>query len=559
MSAMMANDIQTKCTTLQKFWMEREKKFKDWYQLLTLFDKFAQENMESFVGNDPRTFWNMSKFLLTPRPMVHRILLDGLTKSEAASASNLEEGFTRAWGINDRNHRRRGRGTWWEEFVGQLTLLGWYSVFVMATPKELIAEIWNPAHVFPKFGESGLIECSHIYPMTAPEANKLVSMKEWAVPTRKFTTKVNLYDWWILDDNGEVNNAIVIGDHVAKDLIVEPSFNGVIPIICGPVGGIPDDGTLSPRDEWKGNLGQSIFATDEKVYQAFNKLMSFMQQLMRDTAQARWVVKTRSPGVVKPADIFKRGAVFEFAPDEDMYPVPVNPIPIELKSHLIEIQGMIQRGSLSWLLFGNIMQEISAYTMSQVANSSQQVLDPYHQTIMYVASEIDNRWKDSIIRLGMKPLGIEVPQELPEHAEFDAIYKISIPGDLLQRANAARMLSPNIKFSQRTIMDTMFPEIKDPVREIASANADDAMMHPAWKLVSLVRAFEEQAKFLTEFGDTQGAQLFQASADNLKKQMMLEPVQEEVAALPPGEQAPTGAEGEVATRQPLPRRGLSPI
>ena len=82
-----AGEIVSEAKGLHDAYIDRDKMFAEWYSLLQLDDVLKQANMESFVGNDPRTTWNMAVYLLQPRPFVHQIATtDGTTLSVQAQA-----------------------------------------------------------------------------------------------------------------------------------------------------------------------------------------------------------------------------------------------------------------------------------------------------------------------------------------------------------------------------------------------------------------------------------------------------------------------------------------
>lgn len=531
---MKGTDIKAECIELRKYWRVRNEQFEKWYDILSLKDELKQEGMESYVSNDPRTFYNMAMHILKPRPLVHRISVVGLDKPEMVRTSEIEEHIDGAWNRIDKQYRRRGRKPWIDEFLGILLLTGWYSIFHLATSNELIAEIWNPAEVFPVYGDEGLIGCAHIYPLSYGEANRMCKSHEWLIP-RLFTTKVSLYDLWKLDNEGNVTNSIAIDDIVVKDLTIKREFDGKIPILIAPVGGLPDRGAIKKsNDDWKKTLGQSIFATNEGVYYSHNKQITYLLQLLRDTANPRWVEKTRAGNVLKEEDLFKRGAIFSITPEEDVGTLPVPPIPVELTASKRDTEAEVQRGSLPWFLYGSMLQQISGFTMSQIVAAAQQILSPYHDAVMDAVTDVDNFWLTQEMKHDLHPYGFKFPENTPKDIEMEAVYSIFIPGDIVQRATAARMLSPDIKLSQATTMDLMFPEITNPLKEIAKANADEAQAHPISRMIDLISGLEEQARFLKDMGDNSGAMLYAKSAAFLRQQITREQLQPSARREAPG-------------------------
>ena len=63
--------IRLDIATLKRFWYQRNRQFKEWYELLILIDKLASKGMESYVSNEPQTFYNMAHYLLTKGELSH--------------------------------------------------------------------------------------------------------------------------------------------------------------------------------------------------------------------------------------------------------------------------------------------------------------------------------------------------------------------------------------------------------------------------------------------------------------------------------------------------------
>lgn len=514
-----AEDVVKRCNDLKAFWLERNKKFKEWYSLVEMEDKLKQDKMESFVGNDPRASFNLILSLLEQR-IPHRIASADLTTDLAAAAGDVEEFFEVAWADIFEQYRRRGR-YWLHDFLGLMLSTGWYNVFATITMDgtRCIAEIWHPSQVFQNWDDD-LVECAHAFPATPMEARRLILRLGWNVePPRQ---KVTVSDYWFLDDGGRVHNTIALGKDLVKPDTVEMRFKR-IPIFTAPVGGLPDIGLMGPVGEanrWKAEMGQSLLATNENIYNSWNKWWTFSMQVMRDTAQPRTFERSRSgKPIIKAEDLFKRGAIFRGTPEDSIDFLVPPPIPIELRASQLDMEAMMQRGGPSWAMYGNIQQQMTAYVMSQVAASANQIAKPFHQGAIFALSDIDNFWLQMIRDLGYKPYNWEIPKELPENVKVTADYEIRIPGDLVQRATTARMLDPEFTLSPMRVMEELFPEIKNPLKELAQIRAARAERHPITVVIATIVAFREEAEKLRKARDTVSSQLYSNAANLLESQL----------------------------------------
>jgi len=539
-----ADNVITASNKLKGKWATRNRKFQDWYNIITLKNELEQAGMESVAGNDPRTGFNLGLHLLTSSIISHRIPSDDLSEDEIAAASYLERFISKhGWSRLENRYRRKGRQSWLRDMVALLLATGWYSVFAVPTDAELIAEVWHPADVFADFGDDELVECAHIYSISAAEANRKVKTMGWGIRGR-INSSLNVYDHWRFDGDGDVVNAIVLGRELVKDYTKHTQLNR-IPWFVSPVGGLPDRGSLSQGAKWQEHFGESLVATNEDLTLNYNKLLTFAQQLMRDTANPRWVEKSRGDTpILKEENMFKRGAIFRMTPEDDVGALQVPAIPVEIRTMLFDYQNMLQRGMFPWILFGNIQQQITGYAMSQIASAAIQTLTPYYLAIKGLLSDIDNFWLEGLLKNGNRPYRFEKPANFPEDVEFDVDFNLDIPGYTLQRITAARMVDPDFKLSTSTTMDKFFPEVKDPMGEQARARRDMAMSHPKSILVDQIIAVREQARRLREAEDVDSAELYEKLAKSLE------------AELGVADQPPTTATRANVPREAMPREAM---
>ena len=547
---MDAKGIIARCGKLKSDWSSRDRKIRSWYDVLTLKDELKQDGMESVTSNDPRTGFNLGKHLMTSSIIAHKIPTEELEAEGIASTSYLEGYVTKRWVEHEKRYRSMGRQSFKGEMVSLMLATGWLVVFSMVERDRIWSDVWNPIEVYPRFGPDGLIEVARIYTMTPAIANRRIKVMGWDVPT-PITHNVSFYNYWGYDDNGDVANAMVLGQNFVKEPTVDPTLSelGVIPVFITPVGGLPDQGSITGR--WQEHFGESIVATNEELIKNYNKMLTFAQQLMRDTAQPRWFEQSSGEvPILREEDLFKRGAIFRGSPGDNIGPLPVPATPVELRTMLFDYQNMLQRGLFPWAIFGNIQMQMSYLAMANVASAALQVLTPYMDALRGVLTDIDNFWVNMIRKNNYKPYGFKPPIALPDDVEFDVQADIEIPGYLIQRATVARMLDPSIRLSTDTVMDRMFPEIRDPLREQAKARKDDAMLHPKAVLVDQIMAYREQARLLRNSGDVDTAKLYEKLATSLEAELSPMPQQPQQA----GARTPTEYAEESMMREVFPTR-----
>ena len=552
-----AVSITTRGDELRRFWEPRNIKMRSWYRLIQMVDELKTEKMESFVGNDPRSLYNLVLHMLDV-PLPHRMEQEDLTDIELSNAvSSVGKFYNTAWTDVATTFRRKNpRQSLNRTRLGFLLATGWYSEVSMVTDdgKRCLLDVWNPAETFPMWeGDIGLSEVAHIFKIGIGHAKGMAAKNNWTDLSNgtRFAPKggrhLDVYDYWWMEVSTTFPFTMVIWNAIVVDSILvkfEPTRFKRWPIYVAPVGGLPDMGALSagqfsgsgteafsstlklqtqPQtdfERWKAELGQSIVATNENIYRTWNKWWSYSLQLLRDTAQPRVFERSRSgKAIVRPEDIFKRGAIFRGGPDDSVDYLSAPPIPLELRSTQLDLEAMMQRGGVSWAMFGSVQGQITAFVMSQIAASANQIIRPFHQAFINLNEDEDNDWREDIEERGVKPYDFTWPSIIPKHSRVKADYEVEIPGDLVQRATTARMLDPDFRLSYTYVINKLFKDIKDPLRERAMVRADQAEMHPSNAVIALVQYYRRQADYLDSIGDSESAKLYRLSAEAALAQM----------------------------------------
>ncbi len=532
------DSLSKQVAPLVKYWAPRNKQMKEWYKLIQLKDELATADMESFVGNDPRSSFNLILHMLDV-PIPHRIPTELITVDNLAASGQVETLFARAWRDVHKTHRKSGKESWMRTFLGFLLATGWYSVFAQLTPDgtKCSAHIFNPYSVYPNW-DGELFECARVFTLPPAQANNMVKRAGWST-RQPFTKNVDGIDFWYLDDGGKPHNIVSLSKEIVKTDKLESRFNEVgIPILVGPCGGLPDDGLLtSDVGDLGKEVGQSIVATNEKIYKSWNKWWTFSMQLLRDTAQPRWFEKSRSgKPILDKINLFKRGSIFRGTPEDSVEALQVPAIPVEIRGNQLDMEAMMERGGVSWAAQGNFRGQLTSYVMAQVIASTAQVARPFHQAAQSVMGDIDNIWWSMIKTTSAKPYDFKMPTELDDWIEITADYEIEIPGDLIQRATSAKMLDPQFVMPFNYILGKLFPEVKNPAAAKAMIRADEAQRLPANAMIAAIDYFKKEAQ--AKGVDPDVRRLFLLAAQYTEQQM-------QQVVNPQGQQVQAAAQGQV--------------
>ena len=80
----IATRINARVDELEREWQPRRDAVSRWYKLIRLEDDLAQDGMESVIGTDPRSSYNLATWLLTPKTWSITSLKVGLSDEEIA-------------------------------------------------------------------------------------------------------------------------------------------------------------------------------------------------------------------------------------------------------------------------------------------------------------------------------------------------------------------------------------------------------------------------------------------------------------------------------------------
>ena len=529
------NMITKETQELRDFYKDRDVYINSVRELLELSQPKLDETIEieNFVSNDPRTLWNMGTFLLQPRPMTNAVTdIDGreLLGDIRAAAETIEQLLNRQWRDLNEHHMRKGSSGFYWEMVGALCATGWYSVPYGISADSLFLSHWNPMSVYPEWSDDesvGLQRLARIREISSTEAKKIADREGWFWIERSKNSTIIEHRLWKKIE-GRVYYGVSFNNDVVRELsLVRGIYD--IPVVAGGVGATPvlNGESYFYNSRGRPQMGASILDTNREVYTQFNRTLSFLQQLLHDTAFPKTYergegVSADNPIVRSREEFYKRGAHYAVPPDGEIGVIAMPPIPAEAQTQLLSYRNMIQRGGFSDTVFGNLLGQTSAIVISQAAEAAQQILIPYHQAVEYVCSEISRYWIDTMLKRPgrykfisrLERLALETFRN--ENVEYliRSNYSVQVPGDTAARILMAKQASPTWELSPETSMRMFLPEIVDPQLELAKVRAERARNHPIFETVRVANALQTSADELAE-GNPELAQIMLQAAETI--------------------------------------------
>jgi hypothetical protein len=569
---------------LANSFIDRDRGFTKWFDMLDQVDFNADKNLESFVTNDPRTLWNMSTFLLMPKPLLHRVeRMDGLplTDDEKLSARMVERLFARLWGNKDHDYKKRGGPGWIRDFLGNLTATGWFAIpYGVAAESGLFVEFLEPHTIYPEWSDDeadeGLIKLARKWELSWAASKKLAARQDWAFnfaqPMMSKRT-VTFYQLWENTEDGvfmgvaahtPTSRRMVFPWQLITDSSDEPLEE--IPYIVGGVGGLPTTaatvkrtGVSAMAQNSAGTaaastraftvrskalartrrtvMGQSILASNENVIAQFNKTMGMMMQILSDTAYIKTFEKTDGgkPIMSDPDSFSRRGFHARMGLMDDFGAIPMPGVPPDLANSLISMRNMMQRGGFSDVTFGQLAGDVTAVLMSQATGAAQQLLSPYQEGALFVFTETDRKWFKALLdtpgffrtkKQITEPevTALKVLRDIKDDLIITASYTIQVPGDLVQRVNTARFASPEFEMAPEDVIRMFMPEITDVEGALARVRKARAMATPEFAQVDIMAAFAEAGRKLESTNPSLAA-TYKAVAARMQQELTQSPAQ----------------------------------
>ena len=528
--------VKTNIQNLKQFWSARNVKFQEWYETLTLIDLLATKGMETYVSNEPQTFYNMAHYLLTKGTITHNTPLENESALELDRKAKISRGCEYLWTTIDRERQLGGSQAFVDELSFFMLVLGWYSV-VMAFNKEthlLDTQVWNPYDTYPGYANGKLVSCVHSYTLTNEEATLKVQEKGWNYTNRNTALGNVFLDDYFYREGDKLYNIILIDGQDVTNWQERENMN----LLVSPLGGFPDKGSLTRTNtrnsvgslsgivDWRKLSGRGIFEVNKTVTTHFNKWKSYITQTLRDTVQGVTQEFSATPQATVE-QLRGRGALFHYAPGEaGLQRVPPPSIPVEVQANLMELHRERQKGSFNDAVYGMVEGQ-PGYALSLLASSSaNQILYPYMDGKHFVVAEHDRFWLSNLKSSGKvfqikgKFLEKLEPKEIPEDVSIQVESQVATPKDWMERGTIANMVDKHL--DEATIITEIYG-MTDPQAIKRRRSLDRLINSPISQLVEQIAGYYSHADYLDNRGDPRQANLFRKAARALESQLGVPP------------------------------------
>lgn len=520
---MEEREVLNSISELKQQWQTRAKKMKDWYAMLKLVDTLETRNMESFVDNHPRTFFNTAHYLLTTGELTHSIAVPSDSPVEQDKRARIDRACKYLWKKIDTRLINGGSPSYISNVGFDMLLLGWFGTILTYNEETNLLDtaIWSPASTFPAYDDNYLTEVVYEYKIRQKALAVKAEKMGWNWKPRTIGSSENssVSNYFVRIDDTTYGNMVMIDGKAVTPLVERED----IKILVAPIGGFPDRGSIDSSNDWTALYGQSILETNYQINLSKNKWMSFLMQILRDNAQQKFQEFSESPQAT-PEQLRERGSLFHFQPGEGgLQPVPQSAIPLELTGILNSFERQEQRGAFSDAVYGMIDSGMAGYALSQLTSTSaNQILYPYMSAKHFIVAEADKFWlgklKEHNITFEIKGKFLEelAPDDIPDDVELEVISDIATSKDWMERATISNMLDKHL--DSDTIMTEIF-KLPDTQSIKRKKIIDDMRNHPMTKNIEMISAYKRHADYLDLLGDFEQANTFRNAASALEAQL----------------------------------------
>lgn len=517
--------INKDIASLKNYWRNRNVKFKEWFDILVLTNTLATRGMETYVSNEPMSFYNMAHYLLTKGELTHTTPIANESALELDRRAKVSRGCEYMWEMIDRDRQLAGGQPYVDELAFYLLVLGWYSKVDFFDQKVglLRSQIWNPYDVYPRYANNRMSACVHSYEIDEEEAKLKAEENGWDYKSvGTYTGRVTLDDYFTQDSNG-LHNVILIDGKPVTGWVDRPEMQ----ILVAPVAGFPDKGSLATKKSgWVKLAGRGIFEVNETVYKHFNIWKSTISQMLRDTAFGITQEFSASPQAT-PEQLRERGALFHYAPGEKgLERVQPPAMSLDMQANMLELHRERQKGGFNDAVYGMVEGQ-AGYALSLLASSSaNQILYPYMDAKHFVISESDRFWlsrlKSSKRVFQVKGQFVEKlsPTDIPDDVSIKVESQVATPKDWMERGTIGNMVDKHL--DEDTIITEIYG-LADSQAVKRRKKLDLILQSPEALLAEKIVGFYSHADYLAKRGDRRGAAIFRRLAQGMEAQIGIPP------------------------------------
>lgn len=530
MKTKIVDEILTEDADLRKYWKVRDMQILDDRSMVNLVKAPVKEGEKNWISNEPKTFFDTAKSLVSSYPPRFRMPLSINYDPEEKQKMSKTERFALAIyrQITDRQ-LSIGESYWLRDFAHWM-LSGWYAVFAHAKnvggEVYFMADLWDNITCYPWWDNEKLVRFNRSYEVDKTTAKAMVD--SWKGTGLKFELESGTLDYettrvvnhWQDDSRVvkgkikyDIKNAILIGDTLVKPLTTHPQFER-IPIFCGGVGS-PD----KTVPNWQIYKGEHIIAANRDMYDYANQILKLWVEILASTAYPNVVGQSPSgKPVIKEGELRGHGSQINLRTNEKLDLLKHAAMPTDAQNLFSLIGQWKQKGGLPDIVYGGVPFEMSGFAISQLMAAIKYKMAPYLSTMQYVMGQVITelmmqykRGKFPKVTLTTTdPYSVKKDQkffieeyskdDVPDRVFMDVTIPVTSALDKTQQIIFARqaLTEPQL-ISRETIWDEVL-EIQDSEQEYARILQDQMLNDPMIRQLGIMEQMRRKEEMFKAEG-----------------------------------------------------------
>ena len=463
---------------LKKSWKQRNDNFERAYKRREMYDRHQKAGQLSIALNDGRAFLDQAIFMLSHKqPTIHVPVLDK-PEPEQRSAGGTEVFLHGIQRQIDHDRFRMGLQPWRRDMSDFLVSTGWWADHNLVLKNSdgapnFIAEVLDPAQVFPEFGYNTMNQIAHVYPSTLAEVQTKADLFNWEGDFTGDGQQQVLVEilYWL--EAGAVWNALIVsmpkrrsGTREQRELAIppmeRPEFDQ-IPIRTGPANGWAVRNSRTADKNAQAHYGEGILASGEPMYDAKDTWATIITRKAQESIEPTTKLRSNSGKWVVSEDDLRSGVAVPVSRDQDIEYAEKPGLRPEISNVLMPmLDAGVQRAGGNDLLLGNINPNNLAgagYALSLVEPRMLSKLLAYKDTLEHIGASRDSMFLEAYRDGDFAPIVLSSrndeardirklyfqewePKDLPESSMVDWEIALSMPDTLMQQIAIARQALP---------------------------------------------------------------------------------------------------------------------
>jgi hypothetical protein len=534
--------VQDDLMSLKNRWRKRDKRIQDIYDLRRLVDRWKKGRKTSYVSNDPITFFNVSRHMLSSRQFKVRALMGHEDREDRYDLGVTERAITSIFREFDDRQLRVQRLPWRQEFADQI-LMGWANVFygVFKDPDGTAvfrADIWDNLTVYHETDDDGLSTVIHNYAVTPAAARQkaqkqgvtLIDSQDLSKPPASV-----MVTEWIHRTAGVVWHALTIGD---QEIMPAEQMKDVseIPVLVLPVNGESRRSSSKLSEDPAEWMFASILHPMERTIKDQNDWLSMIKDVAFRNAQKLYMTKTEDKqGIEGFEEAMRKGdGALNLGLDEDVKSLDPPPMLAEMPFMTAKLEGDRQRASIPNTFYADVAADTSGYLFSQLQAAALTNVGPYDTAYSFGIRTLAQAFADGFRDGKYPPIKIKgrssqegsvkgyffeewSTEQVPEEIWLEIQTQLAIPRNRMQEISAMRQA--NAGTENLIDMVTLLDEIggfDDPTIILERLREDNFRTSPANQLTEQVIEAQRLADYYDELGDVVAAEAYRETAEKLR-------------------------------------------